>query len=205
MAVARMTRAERQAATRAALMDAAANVFVRRGYEAATVEEISEAAGFTRGAFYSNFASKDELFLTLIEARTESTLAEVRQGFESGSTPTERISNGGRLLDSLAVRRRDWCFLYMEFWSRAVRDVKLRRRFARQYRAWRAGIAAMIEAQYASLGIEPETPSGETASALIALFEGYVLQRLIDPKPFSEGFFERLLLRFFGRLGVLDE
>ena len=201
----RLTRAERQALTRAALLEAGAEVFVRRGYEAATVEEISEVAGYTRGGFYSNFESKDELFLTLIESRTLGTLADIQAAFAEGGSPLERLSRGGRFLDSLASERRDWCLLYMEFWSRAVRDPKLRRRFAGQYKAWRDGIVAMIEAQYESLGITPDASSEETASSLIALFEGQVLQRLIDPKPFSAGFFERLLLRFFARLGVVSE
>ena len=201
----RMTRAEKQASTRAALLDAAADAFTRVGYQAASVEGIAEAAGFSRGAFYSNFASKDELFLTLIESRTERTLADVQSAFADGESPMERISRGGRFLDSIASERRDWCLLYMEFWSRAVRDPKLRRRFARQYQAWREGIAAMIEAQYEALGVKPDAPPEETASSLIALFEGQVLQRLIDPKPFAEGFFERLLFRFFVRLGVINQ
>jgi hypothetical protein len=87
----------------------------------------------------------------------------------------------------------------MEFWARAVRDPKLRRRFAAQYELWRSGIAEMIEAQERELGIELDAPASELASALIALFEGHVLQRLIDAKAFDDGFFTRLLLRFFAR------
>jgi AcrR family transcriptional regulator len=58
---ARITRAERQAATRQELIDAAGRVFLRRGYEGASIEAIAEEAGYTRGAFYSNFGSKAEL------------------------------------------------------------------------------------------------------------------------------------------------
>lgn len=195
-----MTRAEKQASTRTALLDAAAEAFTRVGYDAATVEGITEAAGFSRGAFYSNFDSKDELFLTLIESRIESSLQDIAAAFQHGATAGERIRSGGDFLDSLVAKDRQWCLLYMEFWSRAVRNPKLRRRFAQQYEAWRAGIAEIIASQSRDLGIELDAPPRELGSALIALFEGHVLQRLIEPKSFDKGFFTQVLLRFFARL-----
>ncbi len=197
--VTRLTRGEKQAATRAALLEAAADTFTRVGYEAATVDAITEAAGFSRGAFYSNFDTKEELFLALIESRIQGSLHDIAAAFQRGTTAGERISSGGEFLDALVAKDRQWCLLYMEFWARAVRDPKLRRRFAAQYDAWRDGIAEMIEAQSRELKIELDAPASELASALIALFEGYVLQRLIDPKTFEEGFFTRLLQRFFAR------
>ena len=195
----RLSRAEKQAETRQALLDSAAVVFEWRGYQGATLEEISEEAGFSRGAFYSNFESKEELFLTLIEARSAEKLEDIAAAFQNGSTASERLRSGGAFLDSLAERDRQWCILYMEFWGRAVRDPKLRRRFAAQHDAARTAIAGMIEAQAKELHIELDARPAELASALIALFEGHVLQRLIDPKAFNEGFFTRLLLRFFTR------
>ena len=65
--------------TRARLMDAAAEVFAEVGMDAASVEAVCERAGFTRGAFYSNFASKDELFLALCERSAATTIAAVRE------------------------------------------------------------------------------------------------------------------------------
>lgn len=70
----RMTRAERQAETRERLMTAATEVFAERGVAAATVEEICERAGFSRGAFYSNFESKDEVCLAIVAATKDETL-----------------------------------------------------------------------------------------------------------------------------------
>jgi AcrR family transcriptional regulator len=198
-AVKRQTRVEKQAATRAALLEAAADAFTRVGYEAATVDGITEAAGFSRGAFYSNFDSKGELFLTLVESRISGRLEDIAAAFQEGGSPRERIISGGRYLDSLVAQDRQWCLLYMEFWGRAVREPKLRRRFAAQYEAWRSGIAEIIDTQSAELGVTLDAPSRELASALVALFEGHVLQKLIDPKGFEEGVFSRLLLRFFAR------
>lgn len=205
MAVKRLTRAEKQAATRAALLESAAAVFTKRGYEATTLEEITEAAGFSRGAFYSNFQSKEELLLALMESRIQSGLSNIAAAFQEGSTTAERIRSGGQLLDDLVAEDREWCLLYMELWARAVRDSKLRRRFAAQYEAWREGIAGMIASQVDELGIKLDVSPRELASTLIALFEGHVLQRLIDPQGLEEGFFTRLLLRFFARMGAVPE
>jgi AcrR family transcriptional regulator len=203
-AVKRLTRAEKQAATRAALLESAAAVFTKRGYEVATLEEITEAAGFSRGAFYSNFDSKEELLLAVIESRIQGRLEDIATAFQEGDTAEERIRSGGRYLDSLVAQDRQWCLLYMEFWGRAVRDPKLRGRFAAQYDAWRTGIARLIQTHSQELGVTLDASPRELASALIALFEGHVLQRLIDPNGLEEGFFTRLLLRFFGRLGALN-
>jgi AcrR family transcriptional regulator len=204
MASKRLTRAEKRAATRDALLEAAAVVFVRRGLVGASVEEITEEAGFSRGAFYSNFASKEELFLTLIEGRSAEHVAGIAQAFRQGDTVQERIANGGRFIDALVARERQWCTLYMEFWAAAMRNPTLRPRFADQYRALRAGTAQMIQAQTDALGIPLDTPAEELAGTLIAVFEGYVLQKLIDPDLLPEDFFARLLMRFFGRLAELD-
>jgi AcrR family transcriptional regulator len=204
MATRRLTRAEKRAATRQALLQAAATVFARRGLVGASVEEITEEAGFSRGAFYSNFESKEELFLTLIEGRSAEHVAGIAQAFRHGESVQERIRNGGRFIDALVTRERQWCTLYMEFWAAAMRNPTLRPRFAAQYRAVRAGTAQMIQAQTDGLGIPLDTSAEELAGTLVAVFEGYVLQKLIDPQLLPDDFFARLLVRFFGRLADLD-
>ena len=72
-----MSRAESKARTREQLLDSAESVFARRGYTAATIEEISEGAGFSRGAFYANFADKSEVFLAIAEAGQQQAFAEI--------------------------------------------------------------------------------------------------------------------------------
>ena len=65
----RLTRQEKQAHTRACLMRSAAKVFARRGLQQASIDEVAEDAGFTKGAFYANFKSKEELFLAMLDER----------------------------------------------------------------------------------------------------------------------------------------
>src|SRR5881392_398168 len=86
----RGTHAERRAETRQALIDAAARVFVERGFVGASVEAIAEEAGYTRGAFYSNFATKEELFAELLQQRVYSVYAQmVERGADQPATPRE--------------------------------------------------------------------------------------------------------------------
>ncbi len=72
----RLNRQERKSQTRERLIDAAAVVFAQRGFEAASLDEVAAAAGYTKGAVYSNFASKTDLFIALIERRIEVQSAE---------------------------------------------------------------------------------------------------------------------------------
>src|SRR5690242_4720626 len=87
----RLTRAERQEQTRAALVDAAGRVFAERGFVGSSVEAITAEAGYTRGAFYSNFSSKEELFAELLQRRVYSRYAELAlQGADPATRPSPR-------------------------------------------------------------------------------------------------------------------
>ena len=88
--VKRLTRVERQALTRRALLDAAIELFIERGIEAASIDEVTAHAGYTRGAFYSNFASKDELIVEACATFLEQLHAAARP------PDTEDLGNAGR-------------------------------------------------------------------------------------------------------------
>lgn len=92
----RLTRQESRLITRAALIDAAEKVFLREGFEHASVEQITEAAGFSRGAFYSNFSDKDELALAVIDKRRREVARALRA--------LQRISDPVKCRDAM----RDW-------------------------------------------------------------------------------------------------
>src|SRR5438094_7884516 len=92
----RRTHAERRAETRQALIDAAARVFVERGFVGASVEAIAEQSGYTRGAFYSNFASKEELFAELLQQRVYAAYREMAARSAGGERPTMRATGERR-------------------------------------------------------------------------------------------------------------
>src|SRR3989440_10071948 len=98
----RLTRAERQSQTRQELLDAAARVFVKRGFTGSSVEEISAEAGYTRGAFYSNFRSKNELFVELLHDRVYTRYTEMTQEGLQGRPPTLRET--GEMLAAIQAK-----------------------------------------------------------------------------------------------------
>ena len=108
------------------LIEAAERLFIRKGFDNASVDEISETAGYSRGAFYSNFDDKEQLFLAVLDRRRPKTLDDTVQQIPK---PAERIgavrewfANQWRLKDFIALR--------MEFSRRAMRDRSVRKHLA---------------------------------------------------------------------------
>ena len=101
----RLTRAQRRQQTRARLLDAAGQVFARRGFHAATVDEVAEAAGYTKGAVYSNFANKDELFLALLDQRLAAQLQQVEALYAIESSEELLAAMRGRTEQEFAAAR----------------------------------------------------------------------------------------------------
>jgi AcrR family transcriptional regulator len=175
-------RDEQRALTRARLLDAARRVFARRGFHAATVEEIAREAGATTGAIYSNFESKEELFLALFEDHVASQIRKYREIFARGKDVAERSRGGAD--DWMAYLREepDSFPLLIEFWSYAVRDPELRPRYAARLAAFRETFAQQIEEGARDLGIELPPGFAERMGTVInALGNGLALEKLADP------------------------
>ncbi len=126
----RLTREESKEVTRLRLIEAAERLFIRKGFDGASVEEISETAGYSRGAFYSNFEDKEQVFLAVINHRRPKAHDD---SFQQTSEPSERIaavrewfSNQWRLKDFIALR--------MEFSRIAFRDRSVRKHLAELFR-----------------------------------------------------------------------
>src|SRR5256885_3132797 len=128
--VRRMSRSESQQATRERILDAAAAVLARKGFYGASVEEITERAGLSRGAFYSNFADKDELLLAVLEHRFEARVEEIRQLLGNTRTPTEFFAALKRQDEGRARDVQQWFMLRMEFLLYAMRHPRARSKLA---------------------------------------------------------------------------
>lgn len=190
--------------TRLELLAAAARVFARRGYGAASIDEIAEEAGFSKGAVYSNFESKENLFITLMSRFMEEHLAATKEAFNRGSTTLEKLQSGSGYLSSVAESEHDWCLLIVEFWSYAVRVPELKAAFADDYDAWRKAVAEMVESHSADLGVELNGTAEDVASGIIALFEGFILQKTIQPDRFPSGFFGDLLITYLAGVASIE-
>jgi AcrR family transcriptional regulator len=121
----------RRGRTRERLLDAAYDVFAEAGVHAATVEHITERAGFTRGAFYSNFSTKEELFFALMERENGLRVAALREQVEvlrpriaAALSPVDESTLGEVILDLLVgpFDDRKWCLVQSEFRLLAMRD-----------------------------------------------------------------------------------
>src|SRR5436309_12037636 len=112
----RLSRAEAKARTRQYLLDAAKEVFLRDGFEGASLDDNAEVAGFTRGAIYSNFSGKDDLFLALLEDRFTQAIAGAEGALEPAQTPEERVAALQEWHAGHQEHERHFAALFMEFW-----------------------------------------------------------------------------------------
>jgi AcrR family transcriptional regulator len=204
----RLTRKEKQAETRKRLLDAAERVFLRRGLQGSSVEEITAEAGFTRGAFYSNFKSKDELFVELLQDRVYRRYAQMaEQAQEQPGTPRERLRWGiERMRDMYKEDQGDWLFrLWLECLTQAARDDEFRKLAATFWSGNRALMAEEIEAVFMEVGRKPPLPPEQIGTAMIALDVGLFVQHMVDPDAVSLDLYVPLFDLLFGRLVDPDE
>ena len=196
--ISRLTRAERQERTRGQLLDAAARVFVKRGFQGSTVEEISAEAGYTRGAFYSNFASKEELFVELLHERVYTTYTEMYEKALSDPEGVITLRETGERLAGTQARTEDrWLFrLWFECLAQASRDRKLRRLAATFWRGNRARGAELIARHMPHHAERAKSIS----TALIALDIGLAIQHFVDPDDVPLDVYPELYVLLFGPL-----
>ena len=192
----RLSRAEKSAQTRAQLMTSARQLFLRRGFHAASLELVAEEAGFTIGAVYSRFGSKADLFLAILDERIDQIVAEVgRVAASDQPLPAHAELLAGRRM-ALLEREREWFPLVLEFWSHAARDQRLRREFGARHERLVGAYAALIEADYARLGLTLPLAPEVLARAVVAMGNGIALERLADPDRVPEGLLSTMAVAF---------
>jgi len=201
-----LTPERRRAMTRRHLLDAAAMVFAEKGFHGSTIDEVAKTAGFTKGAVYSNFTSKDDLFLALLDDRIDRQFAIVTEVLESGSH--EQADQRPRMRDLLrsgAVFSDDpWESLYLEFVLYARRHPEAAEKLAARSVRERAFTQQLIEEEHAAVGRQPKYPTRELAEISLALFAGLGTARLIDPSAVTETTLDTVLTLLYDLMGVDD-
>jgi AcrR family transcriptional regulator len=192
----RLTRAEKSAQTKAQLMASARQLFLRRGFHAASLELVAEEAGFTIGAVYSRFGSKADLFLAILDEHIDRIVADVAK-VATLDQPLGAHADllAGRRME-LLERERDWFPLVLEFWSHAARDERLRREFGARHERLVTAYAGLIEADYARLGLALPMAPEVLARAVVAMGNGVALERLADPGRVPEGLLSTMAVAF---------
>jgi AcrR family transcriptional regulator len=203
----RLSRQEKQAETRTRLMDAAERVFLRRGLQGSSVEEIVAEAGFTRGAFYSNFKTKEELFVELLQDRIYRRYAEMaEEAQEQPGTPRERLRWGiERVRDVQKPEGGNVLFrLWLECLTQAARDKEFRKLAATFWSGNRGILTEQTKATFKELGRKPPLPPKQIATAMIALDVGLAVQHLVDPDEAPLDLYVPLFDLLFGSLVDTD-
>ncbi|HWH46070.1 MAG TPA: TetR/AcrR family transcriptional regulator [Thermoleophilaceae bacterium] len=195
----RLTRAEQRDRTRADLVTAADTLFTRQGFHATSVDQVAAEAGYTKGAVYSNFESKEDLFFAVYERRAEATLAQIEATLER-----EGAREGLDLLtlDTQTRRGRDdaWLAVFIEFWAHVIRHAELRDRFAAIHMRIHPPFTRAIERVAEEQGIDLGADARELTVAMYAMQIGLALERLTSPEEIDETLGARISRGVLGRL-----
>lgn len=168
----RLSRVEKQAQTRGRLLEAAGELFAERGVNGASVEQIAERAGYSRGAFYSNFEDKAELVVALLQERTR------REHNEVKGLSWERVRAWNR---SRARNVTEWLALRTELWLYSLRDGRVRRQLAERERLSRSAHAQGLAEVFRRAGVKPPADIEFLGLIAHALEDGLLIQRAITP------------------------
>jgi AcrR family transcriptional regulator len=175
-------RQERQAQTRAKLMSSASKLFSRHGLEQASVDEIAQDAGFTKGAFYSNFKGKEELFLAMLDEKFAEEIERIKSALRTDESPDEAARHAGE--DVMRFMRSDpeWERLYLEFVAYAGRNDEFRQELLTRCRAMDAQLAEVYERWSQRIGIESPIPIEDGTRIVSIMTQGFMMNQQIDPE-----------------------
>lgn len=177
-----VTKKRRREETRQKLIDSALTVFATHGLERATVDEIVRDAGFSKGAFYVHFESKEDLFWAMLEGRIE-TLQETMRG--ALDTTQSVAENERRILEAIfALDKKDrhWPALFVEFVAHAARNEKVREKLHEMYRRWHSFTVEMLEEGRKARRVRTDMDLDFMASVTMALIEGSLMQSRLAPE-----------------------
>jgi len=192
----------RTATTRRRLLAAARKVFARNGFEASRLEDIASLAGYTRGAFYANFETKEDIFFALLEQWVAERLADLDELFERHQDPAGLLR---ALRDHYSdiSKNSELSLLSVEFKLFAVRHPKKHARLLSRHERLRAGGGTFLDRVAKSLGRTIPIPSVAAALALGAISNALVLDHLLDHTGIAERDIQYLLgIVFDGILGT---
>jgi AcrR family transcriptional regulator len=193
-----LTRKERQEQTREQLVAAAARVFGRRGYHRATVDEIAAEAGFTIGALYSNFKTKEELFLAIADRQVESRVAEISAVADAATGDGDAGPAAAEQLRVFLEADPDWPLLFYEFWSLSVRNPELGNELADRRDAIRDALAETLRRVAEHHGFKLRFPAPVLATAIAACLNGLAFERAAAPDDLPEDVFAEFVTAVLG-------
>ena len=180
----RLSREQSQAQTRERLLEAARRLFVQRGFGGTSIRDIAEEAGYSQGAFYSNFPDKEALLLDLLRGHMEAEARQLATVFDTAERPGGEVLAG---LDAWAAAlnaEADWAMLSIELQMHANRSPVFAGAYRTVWETHRAELGRLIERLFRHLGRIPPAAPEELAASFMALAHGLALQRTtMHPDP----------------------
>jgi len=190
---------ERTEITRARLIQSAEKVFARDGFEAAKLEEIATDAGYTRGAFYANFDSKEDLFFALLEREISMRITALEREMDKVREPEAKLKAMRDFFLTKTLDRR-WALLSLEFKLFAVRHPEVRQRLAEMHRRFVGPRGGFLEKVMKALGRDLPASAYVTGVSLAALGNSLTLEHMLDPAVMPERDMRRIMANFFDSL-----
>jgi AcrR family transcriptional regulator len=187
-----LTHAERKRRTRSGLVETARKVFLERGFHAASLDEIAEAAGYSKGAVYSNFASKADLFLAVLDAHYEQRARAYADVVLDESDLEAAYRAVARFRLEAQAREPEWEGLLLEFWTYAARRDDLREALVERRERFLDLIAGLIEELASRHGVAYTIPTLDIARGSSALLRGMAIERMLDPSASSGDALEQM-------------
>jgi AcrR family transcriptional regulator len=201
----RLSRKEKQAHTRECLLHSAARVFARRGVQAASVDEIASDAGFTKGAVYANFESKEALFLAMLDERFARHTAAINRIASTEEDAEEQVRAGGMDFGRYIADDPEWERLFFEAAGHAARNETFRTELVSRYGAMRDVIASVYRRRAEELGLEPPIPVEQIAMMTFAMANGFALEKLLEPDAVDAELYGTMLAIFVRGLRAMAE
>ena len=183
--------------TRAKLVRASLDVFVEKGIDGATVDDLVKAAGFTRGAFYSSFSSKEEVFIALFNEVTAELMAIANSSVESAVADVEADESCSILeaddaqvmlavFEGIRPFGRQWYLLYSDAIARSLRDEALRAELAEQRQRMRNQIGALLTTRLEASGERALLPVEDLAQLLMGIFIDLLVREQLEGRDVTQ-------------------
>jgi len=166
---------------------------------------VAEEAGFTKGAFYANFESKEDLFLAMLDERFAKRLEEIDRVLESGASVEDQARRAGQDFTDYLRTDPEWSRLFFEFAVQAMRDEDFRQELVARHRTIRTRIAEAFESHKDTIGGEPPIPAEHVAMMTYAMGDGFALAQILEPEDVPDDMFATMLAIFFTGLATLTQ
>ena len=193
------TQEQRKAETRTRLLDAAAELFGARGFDAVSTDAVADAADRTSGAVYAHFGGKPGMLLALLEERSLTAGRAIKRALAEADEPADPMATVWRTFAAAADSDDTWMLLEHELWLYAARHPEARAALARRYAGARQVMAEAFAAwSVGTDGVPGRTPDG-TATLVLGLLLGLEMQRHLDPDTVPDDLAEHGLRALLGQ------